>query len=346
MTGLSPKCLDSKGVQEMISKAEEAKRCLPVQSYRDFDDIVNQKVLGASKHISMIGEMIENITMDGLENKDQKIVVIDRIITVCDYFIQTRGEASQAVSNAIHLMTKGIEALRNGGVMNADVAKEIIKTKENYALNSTLAIKKVVGYAVNLATKYNNIFVYDYSSTVDKFLKHLSDDGKKRTVYIAESRIINGGYPFVLTCQESGYDIKFVPDASMMYAIRKCDACFMGAETFYPDGTGFNTTGSDIVGLICNTLNIPLYFLTPMIKLDTRPIIGKEKNTVYNDVRIRLSHDWDHSLAIDKIDFVTPELIGVPPEHIKAFVTEFGVVPSIQMYGLSMEYSKSLKEEN
>lgn len=329
----------------MISKAEIARRCLPVQSYRDFDDIVDQKVLGASKHISMIGEMIENITMDGLKNKEQKIVVIDRIKTVCDYFIQTRGEASQAVSNAIYLMTRGIEALRGTEVMNAEVAKEIIKTKESYAVNSTTAIKKVVGYAVNLATKYNNIFIYDFSSTVDKFLKHLSDDGKKRTVYIAESRIINGGYPFVHTCLDAGYDIKFVPDASMMYAIRKCDACFMGAETFYPDGTGFNTTGSDIVGLICNTLNIPLYFLTPMIKLDTRPVFGKEKNTVYNDLRIKLSKDWDESIDIEKIDFVTPELIGVPPEHIMAFVTEFGVVPSIQMYALSMEFSKSLKEE-
>ena len=31
---------------------------------------------------------------------------------------------------------------------------------------------------------------------------------------------------------------------------------FMGAETLYADGTGFNTTGSDIVGLICNYYHI------------------------------------------------------------------------------------------
>lgn len=330
----------------MISETEIVRQCLPEKAHKDFDDIVNQSILGASKHISMIGQMIEDIANYGLESKEQTVTVIEKIITVCNYFIKTRGEASQAVSNAIYLMTRGIEELKSKGQIDSETAGLIIGTKDNYAKDSAEAIEKVVEYAVNLAESYNNIFVYDYSSTVDKFLKSLAVDGKKRTVYISESRIINGGYPFVSTCQETGYDIKFIPDATMMHAIRKCDACFMGAETFYPDGTGFNTTGSDIVGLVCHTFNIPLFFLTPMIKLDIRPTIGKEKSVVYNDVKTKLSEGWNEGIDVAKIDFLTPELIGVPAEYIRGFVTEYGIIPSGQMYGISLEYSKCLKGES
>lgn len=130
------------------------------------------------------------------------------------------------------------------------------------------------------------IFVYDYSSTVEKFLRGLAEHERKIRIYIAESRIIDGGLPFVKVCQKAGHHIKFIPDASMMYYIKDCDAAFMGAETFYPDGTGFNTTGSDIVGLLCSYYKIPLYFLTPMIKLDIRPVTGGRKNLVFDNMKI------------------------------------------------------------
>jgi len=42
---------------------------------------------------------------------------------------------------------------------------------------------------------------------------------------------------------------------------------------------------------------------------------------------------------------VTPELVGVEPGAIRAFITEIGVIPSGQMYGISMEYSKNLRGE-
>ncbi|MCB6288780.1 hypothetical protein LI276_22125, partial [[Clostridium] scindens] len=87
------------------------------------------------------------------------------------------------------------------------------------------------------------------SSSVEAFLRKIN--GPKR-IYIPESRVINGGAPFVQPCLEAGHQIHFIPDASMMYYMKSCDGVFMGAESIYPDGTGFNTTGSDIVGLLCD----------------------------------------------------------------------------------------------
>ena len=77
---------------------------LPENSRGFFDSIVEQRVLGASKHISMIGDMFEGIVKRGVEEKYNTTRVVDEIFQVADYFIATRGEASQAVGNAILMM--------------------------------------------------------------------------------------------------------------------------------------------------------------------------------------------------------------------------------------------------
>lgn len=314
---------------------------LPEGSRKPFDDIVNQNVLGASRHIEMIGDMFEAIVERGISKNYKTTQVIDEITKVAHYFISTRGEASQAVGNAIYMMIQGIEHYRE---LEIEVAgKKIIEVKNSYKIQSNQAIAKCVEYGTKLARKMKNIFVYDYSSTVEKLLLSLGSDENKYTIYIAESRIIDGGKPYVKACQEAGHSIRFLPEASMMYDLKQCDGVFMGAETFYPDGTGFNTTGSDIVGLICKHYQIPLYFITPMIKLDTRPVYGGEKNLVYQNLKDKLSKEWDSPCQYEQIDFVTPELVGVEPQFIKAFITEKGVIPSSQMYQVSMEYSRQLK---
>ncbi|MDO5145438.1 MAG: hypothetical protein Q4D60_00330 [Eubacteriales bacterium] len=316
---------------------------LPDGVRESFDAIVEQKILGASRHISMIGEMFEEIARRGAEEKRQTGQVIGEIKQVADYFISTRGEASQAVANAIRIMIQGID---NYAAMEIDeAAKEIIHTKDDYRRKAAEDVSQCVKFGVTLAKDMKNIFVYDYSSTVEKFLRGLSENGHEYNVLVAESRVIDGGKPFVKACREAGHHVKFIPEASMMYYIKECDAVFMGAETFYPDGTGFNTTGSDIVGLLCKYFDIPLYFITPMIKLDVRPAFGGKKNLVFQNLERKLSEGWTSDEAAEDIDFITPELVGVKPEFIHAFITEKGIIPSGQMYEISMDYSRKLRGE-
>lgn len=314
---------------------------LPGNMQTVFDDIVEQRVLGASNHIVMVGDMIEALVQRGIQEQRTAAQVVDEILQVSNYFIETRGEASQAVSNAIYLMIQNIRSYTEMDIQTA--AEHILRTKNEYKKTAAEAVERSVAYGVCLAKDMDRIFVYDYSSTVERFLKGLQENRKSYEIYIAESRVIDGGRPFVKTCQEAGYKIKFIPEASMMYYLKECDGAFMGAETFYPDGTGFNTTGSDIVGLICKYYGVPLYFLTPMIKLDIRPVTGGKKNLVYDDLREKLSISWGEEVDKESIDFVTPELVGVKPEFIQAFITEQGVIPSGQMYSVSMEYSRNLR---
>ena len=58
---------------------EKARKALPAAAVKDFDDIVEQRVLGASKHIQMIGKMIEQIAVDSVEKNRTIAEMLERI---------------------------------------------------------------------------------------------------------------------------------------------------------------------------------------------------------------------------------------------------------------------------
>lgn len=325
---------------KMKIKKSRARDLLPKKSQSLFDDITEQRVLGASKHIVMIGDMIQAIAEEG-ERRSRSIEdIIDDVLTVTQFFIETRGEANQAINNAIDIMIKGIAKVKK---LEYQVAIDhIIKQKDSYLHGANRNFKHVITFATDLVKPMQTIMVFDYSSTVNAFLKKARVNEEDLTVIIPESRSIDGGHGFVQTCHNAGHHVTFIPDAAIMYFLKECDAAFMGVETFFPDGTAFNTTGSDIVGLVCKTFHIPLYILTPLIKVDVRPVYGYKKVLVKNDLRERLTAHWDGENK-DKTDFICPELLGVDPCYITAYITEQGIIPAKQLFNISMDYYSKLK---
>ena len=90
-----------------------------------FDQIENHTLLGASNHIKAIGTMIENLANSD-NTPDQ---IIHNIKLVCNYYIQTRGKASQAISNAIFIMISNIDKIN---LNSSEFRINIINNKNNY----------------------------------------------------------------------------------------------------------------------------------------------------------------------------------------------------------------------
>ena len=321
---------------------KEIRDLLPEREQGMFDDIVYQRVLGASKHIQMIGEMFLALA-DKTEKTGQTAETLGKELReVADFFKRTRGEASRAVCNAINTML-----LQMGGFDGCtieDAARRVRGSVEYYAGQSEREIAKVVEYAAAAAGCMEKIMIFDYSSTVNAFLKRLGKEKKGIEVYIPESRTINGGYAFVPTALSAGMKVHFIPDAAIMYFLKDCDGAFFGAETLYADGTAFNTTGSDIVGLVCRTFHVPLYVLTPMIKLDIRPVYGYHRELVINDMRERMALAGFSREELEQVDFSCPELLPVEGDYIKGVITEFGIIPAGALYPLAMNYDKNLNQ--
>lgn len=304
-----------------------------------FDRIEAHEILGASNHLDIIGSMFIDIVEASIQQGMSLAESIEKIKFLANYYNQTRGNASMAIYNGILTMLNGIDRreLKNNDELLFRIENNIKQfnqlNKENLA--------KIKQFAALELTEFQNILLYDYSSTVEKSIIELtSNTTKKINIYISESSAIDGGRPFFSLNKYENINIKFFPDAALYHNLKKCDCALMGAETFYPDGTGFNTIGSDMVGFLCSQLDIPLYFITPLNKLDIRRMAGHKKDVVY----INYKDKYKNSKTIpDDFDTMVPELIGVEPQDIYAYICEEGIIPSNQMFQISLNYDRQLR---
>ena len=300
-----------------------------------FDDITFSRVLGASKHTKMIGEMLLSI-VDEKDTDCRKTV--ERIQTVADYFRETRGQNSRAIYNAINIMLGGAKLQEPASVEELYI--QMHNRIDSFGQKSKENTKTAVSYAAALCKQWQTILIFDYSSTIDAFVQALDHP---MTVVIPESRALDGGRPFVQNALNAGHKVKFIPDTTMMEALRSCDAAFTGAETMYPDGSVFNTIGTDIMGVLCKEMGIPLYVVSPLIKVDPRPVEGYVRLAPMPfDYSVRLAEKWPETLR-QAVDFSGIKLVKIPAQYITAIISEAGIVPAGAFFGVAMDYNKSLE---
>ena len=306
----------------MEMNSEKVRAMLPACSLQDFDDIVIGRSLGASNHIKMISNMYVAIA----ENQEEKTARAS-IEAVGTFFKETRGKSSYAIVVALKDIEGKIGAQDPAAQDPAadksrTYADAVRAAREAYFREADEHMDKILLYADRLMKDAGAVMSFDYSSTVEKAIIHASH---KLDVYIPESRVINGGYPFVKGIVGAGHRVHFVADAAMLTVLDKIDMVFIGAETFYPDGTAFNTVGSDILAELCRTHHVPYYVLTPLLKGDIRALYGIYKETLTKDLRETMAAAWPEDLRA-QVDFNSVELVGVAPEFITGYVTEKGIL--------------------
>lgn len=302
-----------------------------------FNQIENHELLGAGNHLKVIGDMLIDISECSVQKNIPIDTAIHYVLELANYYIDSRGAASRAVYNGIREMIMNIT---NSNIQDTLTLKNsIFRNVEVYRRNAAVNLDNILSYSKNELYPYKDILLFDYSSTVEKAILSLAEHEKELSVYIAESAAIDGGKPYFTLSEKENIKLHFFPDAALYYQMQKCDCVLMGAETFYADGTGFNTIGSDMVGVLCEYLNKPLYFITPLNKLDNRRTKGIRKEIVYVDYKEKYKNASELN---DSFDTVIPELIDVDPKHIYAFISEEGVIPSGQMFSVSMAYDEKL----
>lgn len=318
-----------------MTDINETRNALPEASRELFDDIVLSRVLGASRQTRLIGQMMVAIAEDKAVSDEQ---AVERIMLIASYFKNTRGRNSRAIYNAISAMTCGLAALNKG-----DARAYICEKVKRFDDESKEQIKRVTEYAASVCSHMKAVMVFDYSSVVDGLLSAMPPE---TAVYIPESRALDGGKPFLKTAAASGREVRFIPDTTMLVAIKKCDAAFIGAETIYPDGSVFNTVGSDILALCCESERVPLYVMSPLIKTDSRPVYGYERLAPMPfDYSVRLAADWSEEEKAG-INFEGVKLIKLEPRYVKAFITEEGIIPPFAIYETAMRYIAQFEKGN
>lgn len=303
--------------------AEEVRKLLPDACLNDFDSIVNGTVLGASKHIKMIIDMYVQIA-----EANNKSIALKKIEEVGNFFKETRGKASYAIIVALNDVEKRIKNNES-----EEIDKVVKEARKAYYKENDDNLGNLLLYTERLLKKYHSAILFDYSSTVEKAICNIK---VIMDIYIPESRVIDGGFPFVKKIVEAGHRVHFIADAAMLSVLHKVDIALIGAETFYPDGTAFNTVGSDILAELCTIHNIPYFVLTPFLKCDIRALYGIYKETLETDLKEKLAAGWTEDLR-EKVDFKSIELVGVEPNFITGYVTEKGILKPADLFSVLMK---------
>lgn len=315
-----------------MPSADPAVRALLSPAARElFDDVDLQRVLGASTHIRLIGDMLLDLADQGLDTDD----LVEAVKRLQGHFTATRGASSQAISNALALMTAGL------GTAGRSPEEQVRDGVTRFRERSAEDLKKIDAYLWSVAEDMDTILLFDYSSTVCHLAALGKQHGKSFRCVIPESRGLDGGRPYVRPFLEAGHTVRFIPDSALCHFLPGCDGVFFGSETYYPDGTCFNTVGSELCGLLCREFKVPLYVPTPLLKLDGRALHGYKKPPILDDHTERMAAHWTPEERRG-VDFTCPELVPIPPACITAYITEEGILPPWAMYPASLRYQEKL----
>ena len=263
---------------------------LPPEAQERFDDVNEQRVLGASSHIRIIGDIFLSIAENGADDP------LPLLRGIADHFIATRGESSQAITNAIGLMLRNVH-----GSSRAELAQSIRKGVECYRTEAAKDLEKIRSLLWTVLEGKRTLLLYDYSSTVAAISALGQEHGVSFRCIVPESRALDGGRPYVAPLLRTGHSVHVIPDCALYQYIPACDAAFIGSETYYPDGTCFNTVGSELTALLCSRFHVPFYVPTPLLKLDLRALDGYRKKPILDDHRWRIGGSWtaDETAGVD-----------------------------------------------
>ena len=316
----------------------EIRALLAEDAAKLFDDIDQSRVLGANAQIVLMQRMMKSL----IEHDAQGDLPIlrEHVGALVDYYKATRGQNSRAIYNALGLMT--VRAFADEVMDATEFESILIEDIDAFQENNAAAVNRLASFAVNACASNRRVMCFDYSSTVDAFIRELPPDVE---VSIPESRALNGGAPFLKGATVQDRHVRFIPDTCMLDELRSCGAAFIGAETIYADGTTFNTIGSDILAVLCHHLRKPLYVLTPLLKLDLRAVRGTRRlRPMEFDYHRRLGDVIEPELA-ERVDCGGIKLVSIPGNLIEAIICERGVIPPAGLFPLALEYGHALGEE-
>lgn len=268
-------------------------------------DIVDEGVLGASNHVALALPLVAYVAASGRATAREEALALARFIA------GTRGIAAPIVANALTWQTEGVEGLAS------DAAAAVLRDRaDRWDREAKARRATLLSRAAQTLSACRSPLIHDYSSTVANIIRALGP-GLDRIV-MTESRAIDGGRRYMTALADLGVPILFLPDAALDWAVARCDAVLLGAESVTLDGGVSNTIGSVVAARAGQAHGVPVYGAADLFKVGPRraaeipppplrsyPFLLKPGETASTEA---------------------PELEIVPADLVTAILTEIGPV--------------------
>ncbi len=186
----------------------EVARRLPESAQTLFYDITEYRVLGASNHIDLIGEIFAKIAQ-ATKTTAEVAEAKQAIRQTGAYLDETRGEGSQAVKNALAALLGKVNAVE--AVEPKAFSEAVEKIVREFKEDSDRNTKRILQFAAAEMGGCKKYLVFDYSSTVCKYIASLAgrDDGIE--MYIPEKQNHQWRQSVCAGCGQSQIENVFFP---------------------------------------------------------------------------------------------------------------------------------------
>jgi translation initiation factor 2B subunit (eIF-2B alpha/beta/delta family) len=289
--------------------------------------IVDEGVLGASRHVALGNELLLHI-LDSVPNRWEALL---RARMAASFIARTRGHDTPVIGNSLTLLLAGLD-----DIPERERASALRKRIENWTGAATARKNRLIASAVAQLGHIRGVMAFDYSSTVSAIVLALAAANRSLTVVVPESRTIAGGARYLQEFLPAGLTVRFLPDAAIEYGLGFCDAVLLGVETLRCDGSFLNTIGSRMTARLARGRGIEVYGCTDLLKLDIRSYSGWRPDPALRS--------YDKSLlaglslnGVGRAITTAPELEVIPADLTTAILTEHGAVPPQAIWSLGRE---------
>lgn len=218
------------------------------------------------------------------------------------------------------LMINTLSSLKNRDDLN-----EVINGANDFIDTIQDGMKKIVEIGSRLIDDDMTIQTICHSQTVINILKRAKDEGKKIKVVATETRPRFQGQKTAKDIKRLKIPLKFYVDSAMYVAMKRedVDLCIVGIDALFADGSVANKIGTGLLGLVAESLEVPLYTCGLGLKLDKGSLMAQSVEIEERNPK----EIWDYP-----IDISNPAFEIVPTSRIKGIITELGVLPPATAY--------------
>ena len=176
---------------------------------------------------------------------------------------------------------------------------------------------KIADFAFGLIPPGEIVFAYSFSSTVLSSLLNARAKGRYFRVACSESRPSMEGRKLATLLASGGIEVISTVDSAMGMLLPNCSVAFMGCDCIGTPGL-VNKTGSFLLALACQKLNIPLYALC-----DTTKFVGEERFFEFENHQRPDFEVWADAPA--SVTILNKQFELIPFDYITGLVTEKGI---------------------
>jgi translation initiation factor 2B subunit (eIF-2B alpha/beta/delta family) len=244
--------------------------------------------------------------------------------------------------NVLHMVMGTIEKDLEDNASVSEAKNHMKATKAEFDQFMESAFEKIADIGAELINEGDHVFMFSMSSSVWKVLRRAKSQGKRFTVLVTEARPANEGLWTVDEMHKSDIPVEVTIDACLAELIADCNIAFAGVDAIAADGSVFNKAGTYLAALAAREYNVPFYFISDTLKLDTTTLLGlpfRSEPIQYHEVLGSKTYEAGVRVVGKLFD-------TTPPQLITGIVTERGPLPAgacIQVMW-NMKLSKRISE--